>query len=137
MSPVSLGDQELVLLRWVAEHGPATVGEAVERFGEPNGLSRSTVVTVLERLRKKGYLARERDDNANGVFRYAAGQEQTEVLGGLVQRFVENTLAGSLAPFAAYFSRSGRLTPDETVELERLLAKLEPARSGNEEENSR
>ncbi len=51
-----VGDQELVVLRWVAEHGPVTVGEVAEKFGEPQGLARSTILTVMERLRGKGHL---------------------------------------------------------------------------------
>ena len=36
----TVGDQELMLLRDIAEIGPSTVGEVAERFGEPRGLAR-------------------------------------------------------------------------------------------------
>ena len=39
----SVGDQELALLTDLDTHGPATVAEVVERFGQPRGLARSTV----------------------------------------------------------------------------------------------
>ena len=48
--------------------GAATVAEVVERFGQPRGLARSTVLTMMERLRKKGHLSRQQVD---GVYRYA------------------------------------------------------------------
>ena len=64
----TIGDQELALLRDVAAHGAATVAEVVERFGLPRGLARSTVLTMMERLRKKGHLSRKQVD---GVYRYA------------------------------------------------------------------
>lgn len=122
MAKSSLGEQELELLRYVAEHGPASVGEVVEGFGEPQGLTRSTVVTVMERLRKKGYLAREQQ---GGVYRYTSPVPKEELMGGLVRRFVERTLAGSLTPFVNYFASAERLSDAEMSELRRLIAKLE------------
>ena len=44
----SLGELELELMRWITQQGPTTVGEALEWFGAPRGLARSTVVTVME-----------------------------------------------------------------------------------------
>ena len=64
----TIGDQELALLRDVAASGSATVAEVVERFGQPRGLARSTVLTMMERLRKKGHLSRKQVD---GLYRYA------------------------------------------------------------------
>src|SRR5207249_331104 len=60
MEQPSLGDQELEVLRFVAEHAPISVGEVAERFGEPRGLARTTILTVMERLRKKGFLTRSK-----------------------------------------------------------------------------
>src|SRR4051794_33958233 len=99
----SLGERETELLRFAAGRGPVSVGEAADGFGEPNGLARSTVKTVLERLHKKGYLARSRRA-ADGIYVYSSPVEERELLGGLVQRFVDRTLAGSLDPFVTYFN---------------------------------
>jgi predicted transcriptional regulator len=126
---LTLGDQELAILRFVAAHAPATAGEVSTGYGEPNGLARSTIETVLERLRKKGFLTRERLD---GVFRYGPTVAQSELLGGLVGQFVERTLNGSLLPFVTYFSHQNRLSESELIELERLVAKLEKRPSGDE-----
>ncbi|WP_258224035.1 BlaI/MecI/CopY family transcriptional regulator, partial [Stenotrophomonas sp. HMWF003] len=52
----TIGDQELALLQYVAEQGGATVGEVAAGFGEERGLARSTVLTMMERLRGKAYL---------------------------------------------------------------------------------
>lgn len=120
----SLGDQELELLRYLSEVGGSTVGEAAEGYGVPRGLSRSTVVTVMERLRKKGFLVRDRGE---GTFTYRCSVDKDEIEGGLIQRFIDKTLAGSLLPFAAYFSRSERLSAEERTELEALISKLEGA----------
>ena len=55
----TIGDQELALLQYIDEHAPATVGEVASGYGEARGLARSTVLTMMERLRAKGYLQRQ------------------------------------------------------------------------------
>src|SRR3954467_6096819 len=61
----SIGDQELALLQFISERAQATVAEAVEGFGQPRGLARSTVLTMMERLRRKGFGCRRAAGNAN------------------------------------------------------------------------
>ena len=121
----SIGDQELALLRYVAEQGAVSVGEAAERFGEPRGLARSTVLTMMERLRKKGYLDRRQ---VAGVFRYASSSGPGELMRGAVETFVEKTLGGSVSPFVAYLSGREEVSETELAELEDLLAKLQSKR---------
>jgi predicted transcriptional regulator len=130
MQPTTLGDQELALLRFVSEQGPTTAGEAAAQYGEPNGLARSTVETVLTRLFKKGYLARIQ---AEGVYRYQATMEPQEVMGGLVEQFVEKTLGGSLVPFVNYFVKQNQLSESELSELQQLVSKLEARKQGKEQ----
>ena len=118
-----LGDQELEVLRFVAEHAPASVREVAQQFGEPRGLARTTILTVMERLRRKGYLTRTRQGSVN---RYTPRVAQAEVLQGLVREFVEKTLAGSLSPFVAYLAEAKGLTEPELAELRRLVEELPP-----------
>jgi predicted transcriptional regulator len=82
----TVGDQELALLRFIAETGPSTVGEVAEKFGEPRGLARSTVLTMMERLRQKAHLEREQ---VEGVYRYStreASDDEIAQLEDLVAR---------------------------------------------------
>ncbi|WP_163994373.1 BlaI/MecI/CopY family transcriptional regulator [Pyxidicoccus caerfyrddinensis] len=116
-----VGDQELTVLRYVAEHGPATVGEVAERFGEPQGLARSTILTVMERLRLKGYLTRHK---VEGVFQYASPVPATELLRDVVGDFVQRQLSGSLSPFAAYLSEADDVTDEELAQLQDVVARL-------------
>jgi predicted transcriptional regulator len=117
----SIGDQELALLRFVSEQGQTTVAEAAAGFGQPRGLARSTVLTMMERLRKKGHLGRRL---AGGVFRYASRTAPMTAVRQAVQTFVDRTLGGSVQPFVAYLAERERLSDDELAELEALLAKL-------------
>jgi predicted transcriptional regulator len=121
----SIGDQELALLRHVAEAGPVSVGEVVETFGTPRGLARSTVLTMMERLRQKGYLARE---PVEGIYHYRADSSPGELLQGAVRSFVEKTLAGSVSPFVSYLTERSEVSDEELVELEQLVDRLRSQR---------
>ncbi|RPJ86503.1 MAG: BlaI/MecI/CopY family transcriptional regulator, partial [Acidobacteria bacterium] len=112
-------------LRHIVDRPDSTVGEVAEAFGHSHGLARSTVLTMMERLRKKGYLGRRL---TGGVYRYRAETSSAEVLRGLVRRFVERSLGGSVAPFVAYLNETGDLSDDELKELETLVSKLQAER---------
>ena len=121
----SIGDQELALLRFVSDAGRSTVAQAVEGFGQPRGLARSTVLTMMERLRKKGHLGRRR---ADGVYHYAPRTAPGAAIQHAVRTFVDRTLGGSITPFVAYVAEREGLSDDEIEELETLLAKLQRER---------
>jgi predicted transcriptional regulator len=126
MTKLPVGEQELRILKDLVERGPGSVGELHARYGEPLGLARSTVLTMMERLRRKGYLTRRMDQ---GIYRYETrGGEQ--LLSGLVGRFVDKALGGSLSPFAAYLSERASITDDELRELEQVLGRLRSRRRG-------
>jgi predicted transcriptional regulator len=124
-NPKSIGDQELALLRFVADTGRATVAQAVAGFGQPRGLARSTVLTMMERLRKKGHLGRRRVD---GVYHYAPRTAPGAALQHAVSTFVDRTLGGSITPFVAYVAEREGLSDIEIEELESLLQKLQRER---------
>jgi predicted transcriptional regulator len=125
MPEPSIGEQELALLRHIADRGQVTVGEAADEFGAARGLARSTVLTMMERLRGKRYLERRLVD---GIYRYRTRVSSADLLKGAVQRFVERNLDGSVSPFLAYLSDAGRLSDDELKELEEILARLHAGR---------
>ncbi len=121
MQRTTIGDQELALLRWLAGRDGATVAEAVEGFGLPRSLARSTILTMMERLRKKGRLRRAK---VEGVYRYSSPASPRELLRGVVETFVEQTLGGSVSPFVAYLAESGEVSDEELEELEELVQRL-------------
>jgi len=117
-----LGDQELELLRFITEHAPITVREAVESYGEDRGLARTTILTMMERLRAKGYLTRSEQGAAN---EYSPRLSRSELMRGVVRGFVEKTLGGTLSPFVAYLTENAAVSPEELEDLKRLVDELE------------
>lgn len=122
MTPKRPGEQELALLTWIAEHPGISVGDVADQYGSGRDLARSTVLTMMERLRKKGHLTRRRVD---GVFRYSAGAGPEALLKDAVGTFVERTLGGSVSPFVAYLNDSADLTPEDLAELQQLVSRLQ------------
>lgn len=127
MSKKTIGDQELALLQYIEEAPKSSVAEVCAGFGEVRGLARSTVLTMMERLRAKGYLTRRKVDNS---FRYSATNGAGEVMTGAVGRFVERTLQGSVSPFVVWMSERGQVSDAELAELEALVGTLQSRRKG-------
>jgi len=121
----TIGDQELALLQYIDEAGTPSVGEVAVGFGEPRGLARSTVLTMMERLRGKNYLRREQ---ADGMYRYQCTAGQDSVVQGAIAQFVDRTLQGSVSPFVAYLSQRDTVSDDELAELEALVEQLQSRR---------
>jgi predicted transcriptional regulator len=125
----AVGEQELVVLRYVAEHGPVTVGEVAERFGDEQGLARSTILTVMERLRKKGHLTRSK---VEGVFQYSSPLPASELLRDVVGDFVQRSLAGSLSPFVTYLAEAEDVSDEELQQLQDVVSRLQSRKQRKE-----
>jgi len=121
MRPTSLGEQELEVLRFISDHEPATVAEVVDGFGAPRALARTTVLTMVERLRGKRYLRRRK---VGGVYQYAPTVPKAELLKDLARDFRERVLGGSLQPFVAYMAEARDVTDGDLAALEELVGEL-------------
>lgn len=113
---------ELEVMKFVSENEPISVRDVASRFGEERNLARTTILTVMERLRKKGFLQR---NLVEGIFLYSPAVAQEKLMRGIVEEFVEKTLGGSLAPFVAYLADAKSLKPGELEELKALVKEME------------
>jgi predicted transcriptional regulator len=83
-------------VRFIADRGSTSAGEAVDEFAAARKLARSTVLTMMERLRQKGQLRRLVD----GVYRYRTATSSADLMKRAVHRFVDRNLDGSVSPFS-------------------------------------
>jgi predicted transcriptional regulator len=120
--PKSLGRVELELLQYIDEHHPISVREVAEYWHAKTGQARTTVLTMMERLTKKGFLSRKKVDN---VYHYSPKQSVAVVMRDLVSDFVQGVLGGSVAPLAAYLTQGQSMSKDEIQQLKRLVQRLE------------
>lgn len=121
----NIGRMELEILQFIADRHPVTVREVAEHFAYTKGYARTTVLTVMERLRQKGYLTRKK---VGSTYQYSPSQPKTALLQALVRDFVQGVLGGSLSPFMAYLAQEAELSDEELQELQRLVQELDARR---------
>lgn len=124
----SLGEQEMDVLKFIDLNSPIAVREVALYFEKEKGLARTTVLTVMERLRKKGFLSRSKIEN---VFQYSAKIETRDLLTSKISDFVEKTLGGSITPLMNYFVSSSKLKPEELEKLKELVESLNKTKGKN------
>jgi predicted transcriptional regulator len=117
-----LGDLE----RAVMDHlwdtgGPQTVRQVHDALCTQRELAYTTVMTVLQRLARKGLVTQLRDDRAH---RYAALCSRDDLVAGLMVDALDQA-AGSGGRRAALMNFVERVGPDEADVLRRALADLE------------
>ena len=117
-----LGDLE----RAVMDHlwgtgGPQTVRQVHDALCTRRELAYTTVMTVLQRLARKGLVAQIRDDRAH---RYAPVNGRDELVAGLMVDALDEA-AGPGGRQAALMHFVERVGADETDALRRALAELD------------
>jgi len=125
--PRTIGRAELEILNYIHDHHPASVRQVAEHVSATKGHTRTTVLNVMARLSRKGYLSRRRID---GVYQYSPRVPKADLLRRLVGEFVDKALGGSLSPFVAYLGQGAKLSDDDLRELKRLVAELERQQPG-------
>ncbi len=124
----SLGKAELEILRYVAEHHPISAREVAEHAARTRGLARTTVLTVLERLRKKGFLVRK---EVKGLYQYRPKLARNALLKNLTRDFVREALGGSLSPVIACLAEAEDVSDEQLDKLKRLVEELDTRRKGD------
>jgi predicted transcriptional regulator len=126
-APESLGKVELELLQLIEKLQPASVRTLVDHLAESSGQARTTVLTMVERLRRKGYVQRRK---VGGVYHYSPRVPVTQLLQRLVADFVSRMLGGSVSPVVAYLQEAEQIDAAELAELKSLVDQLESRQSG-------
>jgi predicted transcriptional regulator len=128
MEREKLAPAQLETLRYIQDHHPVTVRQVADHLAETRGLTRTTALNQMERLRQKDYLIREL---AGGIYHYSPAQSKGQLLRSLVREFVQQALGGSLEPFVTYLAEEGEITDEQ---LERLQRRVEELREASREE---
>src|SRR4051794_7577422 len=112
--PKNIGKGELEVLRFIHDHHPVTVREVANHFAEKKGHVRTTILNVMERLRKKGFLVRKK---TGGAYQYSPRERKADFFHSLIDQFVSRALGGSVSPFVAYLVREAALSEEEIRDL--------------------
>ena len=74
----NLGELELEVMKILWDRGRSSVLQVAEQLSKQKGYARTTILTILQRLHKKGFLKRKKED---GVYRYEPTQKRQQVMG--------------------------------------------------------
>jgi predicted transcriptional regulator len=120
---VSLTPTQLEILQavWAADGG-ASVADLWAALADKRDVARTTVLTQVQRLERRGWLRRSERDGV-AVYRAAVAREQAE--SRLARAFVADFFAGSAAGMVKSLLGSGRIDFDELRELKALIARAE------------
>jgi len=116
----SLGDLERSVMEQLWRNpGTQSVREVHATIGRD--LAYTTVMTVLDRLAKKGLVVRERDGRA---YRYAAAQSREALVAEMMHTALTEDAAERTAALVAFV---GRVSREDAEAMRAALAQLEAA----------
>ena len=122
----AMSDAEREVLKVLWEHGSKTVREVQGVLAEQGQeWSRSTVITLLQRLEKKGYVESNRSQFAF-VFRATVSRE--EVMHGRLVELAEELCEGDAVPLVLAFAQQHRFSAEEIARFRKLIEELEAKR---------
>ena len=123
---MKLSEFELDVMQEVWRGEERSAPEVHRAVAETRGVTYSTVKTIMDRLERKGVLARSRQDGRT-IF-YKAAIPPGEVQQSMLERFVTHVFAGDRRPMWNFLLRDEQLSPEEYRYLEDLLARQPPRR---------
>jgi predicted transcriptional regulator len=122
--PVVLGSLEERVMQILWDSEPLAVRDVVQRLG--NRLAYTTVMTTLDRLHRKGLLARDKDGNA---FVYRPALARDDFHRKQIEATVGELLAKSGDPvLAGFVDAAASLDEKNLARLEQLIAARRKAR---------
>ena len=123
----AISDAERAVLKALWEHGPGTVREIQELISsQGQEWTRSTVITLLQRLERKGYAASDRSQFAF-VFRAAVSLE--ELLHQRLSEVAEELTSGEAVPLVLAFAQRHRFSDEELAQFRKMIDQMEAKRT--------
>src|SRR5262245_40943908 len=119
--PVSDAELEVLKVLWVKDAATVRDVEA-ELRKKKRHLAYNTVLTLLTRLREKGYVAADRGSTAH-VFRPVVSRE--DLLHHGLSALADRICDGTASPLVHALVRGRRLSREDVAHLRRLLDELE------------
>jgi BlaI family transcriptional regulator, penicillinase repressor len=116
----TLTEQELEIMKVVWERDKTTVRDVYEALLERRKVAYTTVMTMMKILEQKGFLKKSQEDRAH-VYRPA--QPKGQVIGAMVQEFVNRVFNGSAEPLLVHLVEEHHLSRKDLEEIARLRRK--------------
>jgi BlaI family transcriptional regulator, penicillinase repressor len=118
--PMSDAEREVLKVLW--DHGPALVRELLERLAEQGkDWSRTTVITLLQRLEKKGYVE---SDKSQFAFVFRAVVSREDVMHERMTNLAGELCDGEALPLVLAFAQRHRFSPEELARFRKMIEGL-------------
>jgi len=121
-----MSDAERETLKILWEHGPLAVRDVLSRLVERgNDWTRSTAITLLQRLEKKGYVASDKDQFA---FIFRATVTREDVMRSQMHDLAGQLCDGQALPLVLAFAEQHRFSAEDLARFKAMIAALEGRR---------
>ncbi len=127
--PPRISDAEWLVIRVLWTRSPATVNDVFETLESATGWKLKTVMTLLNRLVKKGALTFEKVGRA---YHYTPRVKEADCVRAERRSFLQRVYGGALKPMLAHFLEEAELSPEEISDLKRMLNKKDRKRRREE-----
>jgi predicted transcriptional regulator len=115
-APLSGAQLEIMNFAW-GQH-EVTVTDVWKALSERKAVARNTVLTVMDRLVKKGWLKRTTCEQPH---RYRPARSRGQTLGQLVARLVDSAFRGSAEDLVVALLHGRGVTADEAKRIQELI----------------
>jgi BlaI family penicillinase repressor len=116
----SLGELQRAVMEIVWRRGEASVHDVLKELGPRKKLAYTTVLTVLQKLEKAGWLAHR---NVGKSYIYTPTASREEAGAGSVRGFLKRVFEGDAVAMFQHLIRESDLSDEELGELRTLIDK--------------
>ncbi len=120
----ALSDSQLEIMQVVWEGHEVTVSQVWKALSERRQVARNTVLTLMERLAKKGWLNRRADGH---LHHYSAAVSRERTLGDLVRGLLDRAFAGSAEDLMLALVDARGLTEEEARRIREIIRDAQKA----------
>lgn len=121
-----MSDAERKVLKVLWDHGPQTVREVLERFAaQGQEWTRSTAITLLQRLENKGYVE---SDKSQFAFVFRAIVSREEVMRARMVELAGELCEGEALPLVLAFAERHRFSEEDIQRFREMIDELDAKR---------
>ena len=113
-----LGELQRAVMEVVWRLGEASVHDVLLRLGRKRPLAYTTVLTVMQKLEKAGWLGHRQEGNR---YVYGPTRDRDEAGAGSVQQFLNRVFDGDAVALFQHLIRHSDLTEEDLRELRRMI----------------
>jgi predicted transcriptional regulator len=119
---LTLTPQELAIMKIVWRLDTATVRDVYEALRKTRPIAYTTVMTMMNVLEDKGYLAKKAQGRAHA---YTPTRPRQQVVGAMVRDFVDRVFDGAAGGLLLHLAKDRRLSKDDRATIRRIMEDME------------